>query len=164
MHLMELLLIAVGLSMDAFAVAICHGLSMDKGSFRNAAVTGMYFGAFQALMPLVGYMIGTQFADAIVAFDHWLAFLLLGFIGGKMVYESLKKGESGQPCPEQEACGPCGEGEKGPKEMLLLSLATSIDALIAGVSFAFLQVQILPASLLVGVITFFLSMLASSSS
>lgn len=149
MGLWELLLIAVGLSMDAFAVAVCKGLSMRRVLLRHALVMGLYFGVFQAAMPLLGYAAGARFADKIAAFDHWIAFGLLTFIGGKMVKEGL------------DASCPTGAGDASLsfKVMLPLALATSIDALAVGISFAFLNVQILPAVLLIGATTLVLSML-----
>ena len=149
MSTIELLLIAIGLSMDAFAVAVCHGLSMQKASFKKALIVGLYFGIFQAAMPLIGYLVGSQFTSLIAAYDHWIAFVLLAFIGAKMIIESLKAEE-----------GPGGE-EASLKmaAMLPLAVATSIDALAVGISFAFIQVSIVPAITFIGVITLMLSML-----
>jgi len=146
MSLIELFLIAVGLSMDAFAVAICKGLSMPKMSIKNAVIVGLYFGGFQGLMPLLGYLIGYRFQDAIVAYDHWIAFLLLGFIGGNMIKEALDT--------EEESC----DASVAFKDMIVLAIATSIDALAVGVSFAFLKVDIIPAVSFIGIVTFLLSM------
>lgn len=145
MSLLELFLIAVGLSMDAFAVAICKGLSMGKMNHKHALVIGLYFGGFQALMPFAGYILGVQFQNAITAYDHWIAFLLLAFIGGNMIQESQSAGEAS--CDASVAF----------KDMVILAVATSIDALAIGVTFAFLQVSILPAVSFIGVITFLLS-------
>ncbi len=156
MEMWELFVIAVGLSMDAFAVAICKGLSVQKVKPVHAIVTGLWFGGFQGLMPLVGYLLGTSFADMIKSVDHWVAFVLLAIIGGNMIRESLSKdGE------EEEGCD-CGCGEKkgdgfGVKSMFPMAVATSIDALAVGVSFAFLSVKIVPAISFIGVITFVLS-------
>ncbi len=147
MGLGELLLIAVSLSMDAFAVAICKGLSIRTLRWRDAAVVGLYFGVFQALMPAIGYTLGSVFADAVTHIDHWIAFLLLGGIGANMIWESLKKGE--------EDCDPSLRF----RDMIVLALATSIDALAVGISFAFLRVEVLPAVSLIGAVTFLLSML-----
>ncbi|QAT49352.1 manganese efflux pump [Caproiciproducens sp. NJN-50] len=169
MNLLELFLIAVGLSMDAFAVAVCFGLTMPKATVRKSLVVGMYFGFFQAIMPLIGYMLATQFADKIITFDHWIAFTLLCFIGGRMIAESFKKeGCADRECPA-EICTDreCPGGERPnrreaslrPAEMLPLSLATSIDALAVGVSFAFLDVNIAPAVLYIGIVTLILSMI-----
>ncbi|MDR3209907.1 MAG: manganese efflux pump MntP family protein [Oscillospiraceae bacterium] len=147
MRIIELFLIAVGLSMDAFAVAVCSGLSMERASLRKALTVGLYFGAFQAGMPLLGYLVGSRFADKITALDHWLAFALLAFIGGKMVWGSFAK----QPPAARE------EASLKFKRMLPLALATSVDALAVGVSFSFLNVQIAPAASLIGVTAFGLS-------
>jgi putative Mn2+ efflux pump MntP len=145
MGLPELFLIAVGLSMDAFAVAICKGLSTRELRISHMAITGLYFGGFQALMPLVGYLLGTQFKDYIVAVDHWIAFALLSVIGINMLRES-----------RNEHCENVGTSFNV-KNMLVLSVATSIDALAVGVTFAFLQVDIVPAVSFIGATTFILS-------
>ena len=149
MGFLELFLVAVGLSMDAFAVAICLGLTMRSIRLPKMLVVGLYFGLFQAVMPLIGYLIGAQFADHITAFDHWIAFVLLAFIGGRMVKGSFDKDDNGGEKPE--------EASLSPKAMLPLALATSIDALAVGVSFAFLKISIVPAVSFIGVITFALS-------
>ena len=146
MSIAELFLIAVGLSMDAFAVAVSKGLSMQKMSLKNAAIVGLYFGGFQGFMPFLGYLLGSRFQSAITAYDHWIAFVLLAVIGGSMIKESMD--------PEAEAC----DASLAVKDMTILAIATSIDALAVGVTFAFLQVQILPAVSFIGVITFVLSM------
>ncbi len=169
MNLTELFLIAVGLSMDAFAVAICSGLSMRKVTLRKSLIIGVYFGFFQAMMPLIGYLFGTQFADKITAFDHWIAFILLGLIGGNMIMESFKqKGCKDRECPSGICADrECPGGERPnteeaslkPREMLPLALVTSIDALAIGVSFAFLRVDIVPATSFIGIVTLILSML-----
>ncbi len=153
MNLFELLIIAVGLSMDAFAVAICKGLAMDKICIGKAGIVGLYFGIFQAGMPLIGYFLGVQFKDYITSFDHWVAFALLAIIGFNMLKESREKG-----------CAECGcssdvNDSLGFKQMSVLAVATSIDALAAGVSFAFLEVDIAPAASFIGVITFTLSVI-----
>ena len=145
MSLFELFLIAVGLSMDAFAVSICKGLSQCRWKTKNAIIIGLYFGGFQAMMPLLGYFLGSQFQDAITSVDHWIAFILLGIIGFNMVKESLNK--------EPESC----DASVAAKDMLVLAVATSIDALAVGVTFAFLQVDIVPAVSFIGLVTFFLS-------
>ena len=169
MNLLELFFIAVGLSMDAFAVALCSGLTMSEVTLKKALIVGLYFGAFQAIMPLTGYLLGTQFADKIVAFDHWIAFVLLGIIGGKMLAESFKnEGCADRVCPDEKCTDrECPGGERPemqeaslkPAEMLPLALATSIDALAVGVSFAFLNVNIVPAILSIGITTLVLSMI-----
>ena len=145
MSLTELFLIAVGLSMDAFAVSICKGLSMQKMNRKNALVIGLYFGGFQGIMPFLGYLFGSRFQDAIASYDHWIAFILLAVIGGNMIKESMDK--------ELENL----DSSVAFKDMVILAIATSIDALAVGVTFAFLKVQIVPAVCFIGVITFFLS-------
>lgn len=149
MKIFELFIIAIGLSMDAFAVAICRGLNMRRVTFRTAGMIGLYFGLFQALMPLIGYFIGGAFAQSIERFDHWIAFVLLSLIGGKMIAESLNHTED----------EPTDGSDLSARTMLPLAIATSIDALMVGVSFAFLKVQIVPAVLWIGIITLVLSML-----
>lgn len=144
MGLLELLIIAVGLSMDAFAVAICKGLSLKRMSYRHAVLVGLYFGIFQALMPLTGYLLGTQFKDSIISIDHWIAFVLLSIIGINMIRESR----------EHDADV---DDSFNFKNMVVLSIATSIDALAIGVTFAFLQVNIIPAVTLIGITTFLFS-------
>ena len=147
MGLTELFLIAVGLSMDAFAVAICKGLAMEKCTVKKAGIVGLYFGGFQALMPAIGYLLGVQFQDLITSFDHWVAFVLLGIIGGNMIKEAM---ESCECCEEQDA-------SLDFKTMVGLAVATSIDALAVGVTFAFLRVQIIPAVCFIGITTFIIS-------
>lgn len=147
MTLSELFILAVGLSMDAFAVSVCKGLSMPKMNWKHATVIGLYFGGFQAGMPLLGYILGVGFQSRIKAVDHWIAFLLLCFIGINMIRESRDK--------DEEHMDP----SIGFKTMVILAVATSIDALAAGVTFAFLQVAILPAICFIGATTFFLSAL-----
>jgi len=148
MSLLELFIIAVGLSMDAFAVAVCKGLSMQKMNRKHAVIIGLYFGGFQAAMPLLGYYLGYHFKDAITFIDHWVAFILLSIIGANMVKESLS------PCEEEEL-----DPSVDFKSMVVLAIATSIDALAIGVTFAFLQVQIAPAVVFIGSVTFILSVL-----
>lgn len=150
MSIWELVLLAIGLSMDAFAVAVCKGLSMRELKYKNIFLTGGFYGVFQALMPVIGFLLGTQFRNYIIPIDHWIAFALLGFIGGKMIYESR------ETC---EAKGECGTKMDAfsLRQLTLSAVATSIDALAVGITFAFLEVQIVPASLLIGVITFTLS-------
>ncbi len=148
MHFYELLLIAVALSMDAFAVSVCKGLALPKAGLRAYLTMGLYFGVFQAAMPIIGYYIGSLFAGAIERFDHWIAFLLLAVIGGKMIWESFRKE------PEDE-----GDVSLKTRDMLVLAVATSIDALAVGISFALLSVQIFSAASVIGVTTMALSML-----
>lgn len=147
MQIWELIVIAVGLSMDAFAVSVCKGLSVKKVKLSHMAVVGLYFGGFQALMPLIGYLLGTQFQDLIISIDHWIAFGLLSVIGANMIREALGKDED--EVNDSFAF----------KAMIVLAVATSIDALAVGVTFAFLQVDVIPAVLSIGVITFVLSAL-----
>ena len=147
---MELVLIGVGLSMDAFAVALCKGLSMRRVNYAHAAVIALFFGVFQAVMPLIGWVLGTQFARYITSVDHWIAFALLGYIGGKMIWDALHEAPETAPC--------AGEGRLDLKELLMLAVATSIDALAVGVTFAFLRVDnILSAVCFIGCTTFVLS-------
>ncbi len=146
MNLLELFIIAVGLSMDAFAIAICKGLSVQKVSLRHAACAGLWFGAFQGLMPLLGWLLGSRFQSAIERFDHWIAFVLLAALGVNMIREARGEEESV-------------DGSFAWRAMLPMAVATSIDALAVGVTFAFLQVRILPAIAFIGVITFLLSAL-----
>ena len=158
MSLIELFVIAVGLSMDAFAVAICKGLSLRKVSLKKCAKVGLYFGGFQGGMPLIGFILGVQFKDYIVSIDHWIAFILLSFIGINMIRESREKeDENVVEGLAEVAVGE--ENELGFKNMIMLSIATSIDALAVGVTFAFLQVDIVPAVSFIGIVTFVLSMI-----
>ena len=144
MSLSELFLIAVGLSMDAFAVSVCKGLSVKELRPRHALLAGLYFGGFQFLMPVIGWLLGYRFEEMITSIDHWVAFVLLALIGANMIKESFSK--------EEEL-----NDDFGFKTMLLLAVATSIDALAVGITFAFLSVRILPAAGLIGVTTFLLS-------
>lgn len=147
MALFELFLIAVGLSMDAFAVAVCKGLSMKRIDKKYTLLIALFFGGFQALMPLLGFFLGSQFSFYIERIDHWVVFLLLALIGGNMIKESHEAAEE--------------ETYRGIdyKELLLLAVATSIDALAVGITFAFLRVEIVPAVLLIGCTTFGLSLI-----
>ena len=145
MGIAELFILAVGLSMDAFAVSVCKGLSIQKLKPRHAVIVGAWFGAFQALMPAIGWLLGSAFADMIEAVDHWIAFVLLALIGGNMIREALGH--------EEEDADP----SLAPIAMLLLAVATSIDALAVGVTFAFLRVAVVPAVTLIGVCTFAIS-------
>ena len=146
MSLIELFLIAVGLSMDAFAVAVCKGLAMPKMSWKGAAIVGLYFGGFQALMPFLGYLLGAGFKDAISAYDHWVAFILLALIGGNMIRESREDEEESR------------DASLSFRSMVLLAIATSIDALAVGVTLAFLDVPLLSSVCFIGVVTFCLSL------
>lgn len=145
----ELGLIGVGLSMDAFAVSICKGLAMRKVNKKQAVVIGLFFGGFQALMPFLGWLLGSQFERYITSIDHWIAFILLGVIGGKMMMEAVKKEEA----EEIKQMDP----PLDLKEMFLLAVATSIDALAVGITFAFLQYPIVEAISVIGVTTFAIS-------
>lgn len=145
MSLFTLFVTAVGLSMDAFAVSICKGLAMKKLSWKKALIIGLWFGGFQALMPSVGYLLGSRFEKYVTSIDHWIAFVLLALIGINMIREALSD--------EEENANDAVDF----KTMLLLAIATSIDALAVGVTYAFLQVQIVPAVSFIGIITFSLS-------
>ena len=151
MGLIELFVLAVGLSMDAFAVAVCKGLSMRKVTLKNAGIVGMYFGGFQAGMPLIGYFLGLQFKDYIMSIDHWIAFILLVYLGIKMIQEALSKDDDIEPIQSEKEL-------LSFKNMSVLAIATSIDALAVGITLAFLQVDIVPAVTFIGIITFVLSM------
>lgn len=141
----ELLLLAIGLSMDAFAVSICKGLAMDRITWKKAAAVGAWFGVFQALMPAIGYFLGSAFEAYITSIDHWVAFVLLALIGGNMIRESFGNEEA------------AANASLGFRTMLLLAVATSIDALAVGITFAFLGVRLLPSVLLIGCTTFLIS-------
>lgn len=182
MGLLELFILAVGLSMDAFAVSICKGLALPKINFKSAGIVGLWFGAFQALMPLIGYLLGVNFREYIVSVDHWIAFILLALIGGNMIKEALSDDEeeseirnlrrdaeekidisySANSCSISSTGQVALSREKdsvmkdilGFKTMFLLAIATSIDALAMGVTFAFLNVKIIPAISFIGIITF----------
>jgi putative Mn2+ efflux pump MntP len=148
MGIAELFLLAVGLSMDAFAVSVCKGLAMQKIDWKKMVIVGAWFGGFQALMPTIGYWVGSLFESYITAFDHWIAFVLLAFIGGNMIKEAFEKDEDGDDDTNASLSF---------KVMLLLAIATSIDALAVGVTFAFLQVNLPFAVLFIGATTFVLS-------
>lgn len=146
MGMVELLLIAVGLAMDAFAVSICKGLSMQKLRVKHYFIIGAWFGGFQSLMPAIGYLLGSAFERYIVSFDHWVAFVLLALIGGNMIKEGIS------------ADGEATDGSLGFRTMFVLAVATSIDALAVGVTFALLpDVNIIAAVTAIGVITFVVS-------
>lgn len=148
MGFLELALIGVGLSMDAFAVSICKGLSMRKVDKKYMLVLAAFFGGFQALMPTLGWFLGSQFQTYITAIDHWIAFILLTLIGGKMILDVIKeKGENEEVCPDDSV-------RIDLKEFFLLAVATSIDALAVGITFAFLQVKLASSVTIIGCITF----------
>lgn len=144
MSLVELFVLAVGLSMDAFAVSICKGLSLGKIKFKHMCIAGLWFSGFQALMPVIGYFLGSFFSEMITQYSHWIAFALLIIIGGNMIKESFG--------PEEKV-----DNSMSAKSMFILAVATSIDALAVGVTFAFLSVSIVPAVSFIGVITFICS-------
>ena len=146
----ELFLMGVGLSMDAFAVSICKGLGMRKANKKQALVIGLFFGGFQALMPFVGWLLGSQFEKYITSIDHWIAFILLGIIGGKMIVESVKPDKEDDEVKEMDA-------PLDLKEMFVLAVATSIDALAVGITFAFLDYPIVEAITVIGITNFFIS-------
>ena len=146
MSLTELFIIAVGLSMDAFAVSVCKGLAVKKAGIKEMVIAGAWFGGFQALMPLIGYFLGAAFEKYITKIDHWIAFILLGIIGANMIKEALSKDEEKST------------SSMGLREMLTLAVATSIDALAVGITFALLpDVNIGAAVGFIGVVTFALS-------
>ena len=149
MSLLELFIIAVGLSMDAFAVSVCKGLVTSDVRPLNMLCAGLWFGLFQALMPLLGYLLGVNFSSLIQSVDHWIAFILLFLIGVNMIREAVSSKEE---CEDTDTCS-----SYAFKVMLPLAVATSIDALAVGVSFAFLSVDIIPAICFIGVCTFILS-------
>lgn len=147
MKVIEIILIGLALGMDAFAIAVCKGLSMKKMNWKKAVIIGIYFGGFQAVMPVIGYLLGRRFESIVVSIDHWIAFILLSFIGIKMIREAFKK-----------------EDEKSNesvdfKTMISLAIATSIDALAVGITFSFLHVDMISAAGIVGIIAFLLSMI-----
>jgi putative Mn2+ efflux pump MntP len=169
MSYIELFILSVGLSMDAFAVAICAGLSMSSLSLRKAFNFSIYIGGFHAVMPLAGYLVASVLSETITGYDHWIAFSLLGFLGGRMIVGSFRKEScSDRECPA-EICTDrtCPTGKRpnstetslNPAQMIPLALATSIDSLAIGVSFAFLHVEIVPAVSMIGLTTLFLAMI-----
>lgn len=146
----ELFLLGVGLSMDAFAVSVCKGLGMRKLNKKQALIIGLYFGGFQALMPFVGWILGSQFQKYITSIDHWIAFILLGFIGGKMMIEAVREWNEEEVVDVMDA--PIDH-----KNMLVLAVATSIDALTVGITFAFLETPIVEAITIIGITTMVIS-------
>jgi len=149
MGFIEILILGIGLSMDAFAVSICKGLSLKNVKIKHLCIAGLWFGGFQALMPLTGYFLGSIFADKITKYDHWVAFILLVIIGINMIRESLSKNGTEEEC--------CEDPKMDVKSMFLLAIATSIDALAVGVTFAFMHVNIIPAITIIGLTTFTIS-------
>ena len=148
----ELFLLGVGLSMDAFAVSVCKGLGMRKLDKKQALIIGLYFGGFQALMPLIGWLLGSQFQQDITSIDHWIAFILLGFIGGKMMVEAVREWNEEETVEVMDA--PIDH-----KNMFVLAVATSIDALAVGITFAFLNTPIIEAITIIGITTMVLSII-----
>lgn len=146
METTELIILGIGLAMDAFSVAVCKGLAMKKMNWKHAIIIGLYFGGFQGLMPAIGYALGVGFENQIASIDHWIAFILLGIIGGKMISEAMKKDEDVTY-----------NNSIGVKVMLVLAIATSIDALAVGITLAFLKTNIILAVALIGIITFAIS-------
>lgn len=149
MGIVEIILLSIGLGMDAFAVAICKGITMKKMNWKKAFIIGLYFGGFQALMPILGYSLGTIFGNAIINLDHWVAFILLGIIGGNMIKDSFSK-----ECDDFD-------DDISFKIMIILAIATSIDALAIGITFAFLKVNLILAISIIGIITFILSIIGT---
>ncbi len=149
MEIIELILLSIGLGMDAFAVSVCKGISMKKMNWKKACIIGLYFGGFQAIMPVIGYFFGSSFESIITNIDHWIAFILLAIIGAKMIQEAFQK--------EEEEYNE----DISVKTMIVLSIATSIDALAVGITFAFLKVNLLLAITLIGTITFILSVIGT---
>ena len=158
MGIIEIFLIGVGLSMDAFAVSICKGLSMPRLNSKQMLIIGLFFGGFQALMPLIGWALGTSFESLITPVDHWIAFLLLGFIGAKMIFDVIR-GSDDENADPAESNAAASEQKLDLKELLMMAIATSIDALAVGITFAFLGISIIEAIIIIGITTFVLSIL-----
>lgn len=150
MGITELIVLSLGLAMDAFAVSICKGLSMKKMNWKKAIIIGLYFGGFQALMPTIGYFLSKGFENFVTSIDHWIAFILLSIIGGNMIKEAFSE-ESSENCNDNV----------GFKTMIVLAIATSIDALAVGITFAFLNVNLILAITLIGITTFVLSIIGT---
>lgn len=150
MSVLSLLLIAIGLSMDAFAVSVTKGMTIKDIKFKDSIKIAVYFGIFQGLMPVIGWVLGIGFKDYITSLDHWIALILLSILGGKMIYEAVKS--KGKEDKEEEKCVQAIDN----KQIILLAIATSIDALAVGISFAFLDTSIIMASSIIAIITFFI--------
>ena len=148
----ELFLLGIGLAMDAFAVSVCKGLGMRRLNKKQALIIGLYFGGFQALMPLIGWLLGSQFQKYITSIDHWIAFILLGFIGGKMMIEAIREWNEEETVDVVDA-------PLDHKNMLVLAVATSIDALAVGITFAFLDTPIIEAITIIGITTMIISII-----
>jgi manganese efflux pump family protein len=165
MSLLELFIISIAVSMDAFAVSICKGLSMKKINIKKAGVVGLYFGITQAIMPLIGYFLGLQFKDRITSIDHWIAFVFLGFIGTRMIQDSRISNREIVVAPlnnensDNSLYNEHADYSLNFKDMSILAIATSIDALAIGIAFAFLKVNIASAVSFIGVVTCILSMI-----
>lgn len=147
MGILEILLISIGLAMDAFAVSVCKGLAMRKMNWKKAIIIGLYFGIFQAVMPIIGYYLGETFEDLVTSIDHWIIFVLLVFIGGNMIKEAFEKEKT-------EA-----NDNIDIKTMIMLAIATSIDALAVGITLAFFETNLTLVVLIIGIITFILSVI-----
>lgn len=150
MQTFEIILVGIGLAMDAFAASICKGMSMKKLNIKHALIIALYFGGFQALMPLAGWVLGSKFQVYIVSFDHWIAFALLAFLGLKTIIDTIR---------DRDEAGEKAESHIDHKELFLLAIATSIDALAVGVTMAFLNVKLISAVSIIGIITFCICML-----
>lgn len=148
----ELFLLGIGLAMDAFAVSVCKGLGMRRLNKKQTLIIGLYFGGFQALMPLIGWLLGSQFQKYITSIDHWIAFILLGFIGGKMMIEAIREWNEEETVDVMDA-------PLDHKNMLVLAVATSIDALAVGITFAFLDTPIIEAITIIGITTMIISII-----
>ena len=166
MNLLSIFMTAIGLSMDAFAVALAKGITLRKNMWKNALKIALLFGVFQGLMPLIGWMAAREFKGYIESFDHWIAFILLGAIGGKMIYESIKSKKeccvNNNVSVKEEVCVESLENNKefNFKNLIILAIATSIDALAVGVSFAFLNISIIPSISIIALVTFILCIIA----
>lgn len=160
MDFLSILMIGVGLSMDAFAVALAKGMNIKEGIWKKAIKIGIFFGVFQAVMPLIGWWAGTYFEAYIKSFDHWIAFILLSIIGGKMIYESIKERRSDNSSDDEAAITLENDEDLSNKNLTILAIATSIDALAVGVSFAFLNVNIVSAVIIIGITTLILCVIA----
>lgn len=157
MGFISIFMTGIGLSMDAFAVSLAKGICLKEDELKYSLRVSLFFGGFQALMPLLGWWVGRYFESSIKSFDHWIAFILLGIIGGKMLIEAIKELKSN---PDSEIATECERDEFSYKKLTILAIATSIDALAVGVSFAFLSVSIIPSITIIGITTFVLSFFA----
>ena len=149
MGVIELLLLSIGLAMDAFAVSVCKGISIKKINCKKSCIIGLWFGGFQALMPTIGYFLGSAFESLVTNIDHWIAFILLGIIGGNMIKEAFCKEKEDEESNDDISF----------KTMFVLAVATSIDALAIGITFAFLQVNIWISAIIIGIVTFAISII-----